>query len=79
MQDGKIRMNIDDTLYTPTSEELNSEEELKLTEKEEQYIEELFNSTVKNYEKYLELNPKAEDKEFVQNQIKSIKESTLQD
>ena len=51
MQDGKIRMNIDDTLYTPTSEELNSEEELKLTEKEEQYIEELFNSTVKNYEK----------------------------
>lgn len=79
MQDGKIRMNIDDTLYTPTPEEHNSEEELKLTEKEEQYIVELYNSSIINYEKYLDLNPKAEDKEFVEKQIKTLKESTPQD
>ena len=72
----KVRMNIDDTLFTPKSEESSTMElSDKLTDKEKKLISELYDSATENYEKYLELNPNAEDKADVQAQLEKIKEA----
>lgn len=72
----KVRMNIDDTLFTPKSEESSTMElSDKLTNKEKKLISELYDSATENYEKYLELNPNAEDKADVKAQLEKIKEA----
>lgn len=72
----KVRMNIDDTLFTPKSEESSTMElSDKLTDKEKKLISELYDSATENYEKYLELNPNAEDKADVKAQLEKIKEA----
>ena len=68
----KVRMNIDDTLFTPKSEESST---MELSDKEKKLIAELYDSATANYEKYLELNPNAEDKADVQAQLEKIKEA----
>ncbi len=71
----KVRMNMDDTLFTPKSEDSSTLELSKtLTDKEKNLISELYDSAVSNYEKYLELNPNAEDKAEVNAQIEKIQE-----
>lgn len=72
----KVRMNIDDTLFTPdknneTTIELTSE----LTDKEKNLVKELYDSAIANYQKYLELNPNAEDKAEVEANIQKIQEA----
>lgn len=71
MMQGRVRMNVDETLYTPKAEDINFEEKIKLTDKEENLIKELKESAVQNYEKYLELNPNAQDKADVEQQIQN--------
>lgn len=71
----KVRMNIDDTLFAPdknneTTIELTSE----LTDKEKNLVKELYDSAIANYQKYLELNPNAEDKAEVEANIQKIQE-----
>ena len=63
MMQGRVRMNVDETLYTPKAEDINFEEKIKLTDKEQ------------NYEKYLELNPNAQDKADVEQQIQKLTQS----
>lgn len=75
MMQGRVRMNIDETLYTPKAEDINFEEKIKLTDKEENLIKELKESAVQNYEKYLELNPNAQDKADVEQQIQKLTQS----
>lgn len=75
MRQGRVRMNIDETLYTPKAEDINFEEKIKLTDKEENLIKELKESAVQNYEKYLELNPNAQDKADVEQQIQKLTQS----
>ncbi len=71
----KVRMNMDDTLFTPKSEDSSTLELSKtLTDKEKNLISELYDSAISNYEKYLELNPNAEDKAEVNAQIEKIQE-----
>lgn len=72
LQQGVVRMNIDDTLYTPKAEDVDFDEKYKPSEKEQQLIDELYNSAVLNYQKYLELNPNAQDKAEVEAQIQTI-------
>ena len=76
MQQLKVRMNIDDTLFTPKSEDYAV---IKLTDnlsdKELALVNELYDSAIANYQKYLELNPKAEDKSDVEAQIEKINEA----
>lgn len=82
MMQGRVRMNVDETLYTPKAEDINFEEKIKLTDKEENLIKELKESAVQNYEKYLELNPDAKDKADVEQQIQKLtqsKESSIQE
>lgn len=72
----KVRMNIDDTLFAPdknneTTVELTSE----LTDKEKNLVKELYDSAIANYQKYLELNPNAEDKVEVESNIQKIQEA----
>lgn len=76
IQQLKVRMNIDDTLFTPKSED-NTVIELtdKLTDKEQALVSELYASATANYQKYLELNPKADDKADVEAQIEKINEA----
>ena len=75
MVQGRVRMNVDETLYTPKAEDINFEEKIKLTDKEENLIKELKESAVQNYEKYLELNPNAQDKADVEQQIQKLTQS----
>ena len=82
MMQGRVRMNVDETLYTPKAEDINFEEKIKLTDKEENLIKELKESAVQNYEKYLELNPNAQDKADVEQQIQKLtqsKEASIQE
>lgn len=75
MMQGRVRMNVDETLYTTKAEDINFEEKIKLTDKEENLIKELKESAVQNYEKYLELNPNAQDKADVEQQIQKLTQS----
>lgn len=76
MQQLKVRMNIDDTLFTPKSEDSTVIELTdKLTDKEQALVSELYASAIANYQKYLELNPKADDKADVEAQIEKINEA----
>ncbi len=72
MMQGRVRMNVDESLYTPKAEDINFEEKVKLSDKEENLVKELKESAVQNYEKYLELNPTAQDKADVVQQIQKL-------
>ena len=72
----KVRMNIDDTLFTPNqSGETTIELTDELTEKEKNLVKELYDSAIANYQKYLELNPNADDKQEVETNIQKIQEA----
>ena len=72
MEQGRVRMNVDDSLYTPKADEVNFEEKYELSEKEKQLVYELKDSAIKNYNKYLELNPNAQDRKDVEHQIELL-------
>lgn len=72
IQQGKVRLNEDGTLFAPMGEDVASDE---LNDNEKSFVNELYDSAVANYEKYLELNPNAEDKNDVETQINKIKEA----
>ncbi len=76
MEQGNVRMNeVDSSLYSPKADdEDETSEKVKLTDKEKEFVAELYDSAVKNYEKYLELNPNAKDKKDVEDLIKQIQE-----
>lgn len=76
----KVRMNIDDSLFT-TKVEDNSTIELseELTEKEQNFVKELYDSAIANYQKYLELNPNAADKAEVEANIQKIQDAQNSD
>lgn len=72
----KVRMNIDDTLFTPNqSGETTIELTDELTEKEKNLVKELYDSAIANYQKYLELNLNADDKQEVETNIQKIQEA----
>ena len=72
IQQGKVRLNEDGTLFNPMVEDVADD---KLSDNEKTYVKDLYDSAVANYEKYLELNPNAEDKNDVETQINKIKEA----
>ena len=73
----KVRMNIDDTLFTPEKSNNETTIELtdELTDKEKNLVKELYGSAIANYQKYLELNPNADDKQEVEANIQKIQEA----
>ena len=73
MKQGKVRLNVDGSLYTEKDDDA-FEDKVKLTENEEEYIEDLYEESLENYKKYLELNPNASDKADVEAQIERIDE-----
>jgi len=75
MQQGNVRLNEDDNkLYSPKKEDIEIGEDSKLTQAEENMVDELYTSSIENLKKYLELNPNSADKEDVEAQIKKIEE-----
>lgn len=72
MEQGRVRLNIDDTLYSVKPEEVNFDEKYKPSEKEQNLVNELFDSAIQNYQKYLELNPNAKEKAKVEEIISAI-------
>ena len=72
LEQGRVRMNVDDSLYTPKAEDINFEEKYEMTEKEESLCEELKASSIQNYTKYLELNPNAKNKTEVEKQMEYL-------
>ena len=71
MKQGKVRLNVDCSLYTEKDDDA-FEEKIKLTENEEEYVEDLYEASLENYEKYLSMKPDASDKEDVEAQIVRI-------
>lgn len=78
LEQGRVRMNDDGSLYTPKAEDVDFSEEYKLSDNAKQFVNELFNSAIQNYQKYLELNPDSKDKDSVESQIKVISEHMSQ-
>lgn len=75
IQQGRVRMSdVDDSLYSPKADEIDTLQEYKMSDKEKKLVAELYDSAVKNYEKYLELSPNAQDRTDVEEQIKKIQE-----
>ncbi|MBR1424946.1 tetratricopeptide repeat protein [bacterium] len=72
MSQGKIRLNTDETLYTVKADEVDFDEKYELSEKEQQIVDDFYDAAVKNYQKYLELEPKASDRAEVETQIERI-------
>lgn len=73
MKQGKVRLNVDGSLATQKEDVF--EEKSELTENEKDYIEELYEASLENYKKYLELSPNASDKADVEAQIEKIEEA----
>ena len=73
MKQGKVRLNVDGSLATQKEDVF--EEKSELTENEKDYIEELYEASLENYKKYLELSPNASDKADVEAQIGKIEEA----
>lgn len=78
LEQGRVRMNDDGSLYTPKAEDIDFSEEYKLSDNAKQFVNELFDSAIQNYQKYLDLNPDSKDKESVEAQIKVITEHMSQ-
>lgn len=66
---GHVRINESGNLEAVQATE---EQTVELTEEEISIINDLYSSAIKNYEKYLELKPKAEDKKEVKESIARI-------
>lgn len=77
IQQFKVRMNEDGTLFSPKfdPESAMSESSNELNENEKAFVDELYNSAIANYQKYLELSPNSSDKTDVENQIQKINEA----
>lgn len=67
---GHVRMNDNGTLEP--AQISDNEKTSELTEAENSLINELYESAIENYKKYLELKPKAEDKKEVKEDIARI-------
>ena len=75
LEQGRVRMNVDDSLYTPKAEDISFDEKYEMTEKEESLCQELKSSAIQNYTKYLELNPNAKNKTEVEKQMEYLSDS----
>ena len=73
MKQGKVRLNVDGSLAVQKEDVF--EEKFELTENEKDYIEDLYEASLENYKKYLELSPNASDKADVEAQIEKINEA----
>ncbi|MCM1339013.1 MAG: tetratricopeptide repeat protein [Muribaculaceae bacterium] len=72
----KVRMSDDGSVFTPGVGEFKDVDlSQELSEGEKSFVNELYNSAVASYQKYLELNPEASDKADVEAQIKSIQDA----
>ncbi len=80
IEQGKVRMNVDNNLFTPkTDGDSTIDLSEELTEKEKDLVKELYDSAIANYQKYLELNPNAEDKAGVEANIQKIQDVQKQE
>ena len=70
MKQGKVRLNVDGSLVSQKEDIF--EDKIKLTDNEEDYIEDLYEESLENYKKYLELSPNASDKADVEAQVEKI-------
>ncbi len=75
LEQGRVRMNVDDNLFTPKADEMNFDEKYEMTEKEISLYNELKDSALQNYAKYLELNPNAKNKAEVEKQMEYLSSS----
>ena len=73
MRQGKVRLNVDGSLSCVKDNEL-LEDKVKLSENEEDYVEDLYEASLENYRKYLDLSPEASDRADVEAQIEKIEE-----
>ena len=75
MKKGIVRVNpADDSLYKVKNEEISTEEEFKMSEKENEISLQMKDSAIENYKKYLEMNPNSDEKDEVEKQIEKLSE-----
>lgn len=76
LKQGNLKLNSDNTLSKPENYEPT---EIKLEENELNYITELYNAAIENYNTYLKLNPKAKEKQEILKQIENINKAREND
>lgn len=74
-----VRAMSDGALYVPNADKIEEMQEEELTDKERQLIREFYSSALENYEKYLELNPNADDKKDVEELMQKINDKLNSD
>ena len=67
IEQGRIRLNVDGKLYKPAPDE-----KYEMSDKEKEFVAEYKKAAVLNYQKYLEISPKAPDKDAVEKQIEAL-------
>ena len=75
MKKGEVRVNpADDSLYKNNNDETSEkgEEKYKMTDKEIEISSKIKASAIKNYKKYLKMNPSSEDKETAEKQLEAL-------
>ena len=72
IEQGRVRLNVDGNLYKPKADEVDFSEKYEMNDKEQEFVAEYKKAADINYEKYLELNPKADDKDEVEKQIEYL-------
>lgn len=72
IEQGRVRVNRDGSLYKPKADEIDFNQKYEMNDKEKEFVAEYKNAAVKNYQKYLELNPNAQDKDIVEKQIETL-------
>lgn len=72
IEQGRVRLNVDGTLYKPKADEVDFSEKYEMSDEEKEFVAQYKNAAVQNYKKYLALNPNASDKEEVEKQIESL-------
>jgi len=75
MRYGKVRIDEQGKLYVAQEGELDYDNKYDMSDEEKDFVKEVENSAILNYEKYLELNPNADDKVEIENIIERIKEN----
>ena len=72
IEQGRIRLNVDGKLYKPAPDEIDFNEKYEMSDKEKEFVAEYKKAAVLNYQKYLEISPKAPDKDAVEKQIEAL-------
>ncbi len=55
LEQGRVRMNDDGSLYTPKADDIDFSQDYKLSDNAKQFVNELFDSAIQNYQRFFHI------------------------